>query len=68
MKMKTKTIGQCKNCAFYEEAGPDRGLDDCSHIGATKYLNPNSASYSNFGCWYWKEKKAAKRMAQEVLF
>ena len=48
--MKTRTIGQCKNCKYYEKE-----YEYCEYN-----YSPMWDTKANFGCWYWKEKKGNK--------
>lgn len=49
--MKTKTIGQCKDCKYAGFESKYTAI--CVYSGATKDL----VVQKTYGCWYWKEKK-----------
>lgn len=51
--MKTRTIGQCKECKYYI-SGAFADRCDNRYVGSKyDYYYPRPT----FGCWYWKEKK-----------
>ncbi len=58
--MKTREIGQCATCEWFEDRSKDR---DNFYNGVCVLRGPGS-NQSNvyqvtkyFGCWYWKVKK-----------
>ena len=54
--MKLREIGQCKDCYYYKrnDAYPEDANFEfyCSKA----YIEPTFPE-TNFGCWYWREKK-----------
>ncbi len=59
--MKTKTIGQCKDCKFYDTAqgmGTEY-LDGCINkkIGEAFPDISEKFNFKNWGCWFWRKKK-----------
>ena len=58
--MKTKTIGQCKDCKFKVIYFANE-----KHYACNKNINDNgilavSSVNATFGCWYWKEKRKGR--------
>jgi hypothetical protein len=55
-EMKLREIGQCKDCYYYKrnDAYPEDANFEfyCSKA----YIEPTFPE-TNFGCWYWREKK-----------
>jgi hypothetical protein len=54
--VKTKTIGQCKDCKFSFKQIPGRYDDKCKYKIWDVFYKLNLI-VKTFGCWYWKEKK-----------
>jgi hypothetical protein len=60
--MKTRTIGQCKDCKWFKSLTSENYLGDCSNKSVygdgiyAKYCDEFLIA-EDFGCWHWKEKK-----------
>ena len=51
--MKTRTIGQCKECEYYRRHYKSWGKCSLAYNDFAIILSPKTT----FGCWLWKEKK-----------
>jgi len=58
-EMKTRVIGQCKNCKIWDDQ--EDGYGECRAYYYRKIGLPPATTWKDFGCWYWKEKNGSTK-------